>query len=286
VDEELVVQSAAGGEENPRERLMDRAHKTIFVPVPVGQKSAAPGEVSADASKKKPRDADIETGDETPVEVAAADSMNAGNPAMGTAQEQHVGTLSLETMWSGQMSARIGITRYPEVVFYIEDANVLYPAPAEIPAEKLWLSEKGFEPSALALHVGQPLDISTFGAGLHTVHAFAKTGEFFQAMPKPGTITKRFKAAQVAIKIACELHPNEVATAYVFDHPYYAVSDAQGRAQIRALPKGEYMLVATIGEARVEKRRILFDGLSKKESFAFSTNPEVNVQLSKLSAAK
>jgi hypothetical protein len=74
------------------------------------------------------------------------------------------------------------------------------------------------------------------------VHAFAKSGEFNQAMPKVGKIEKRFKKPQVPISVKCEVHPWMQAWVGAFDHPFFAVTDGMGAYAIEGLPAGSYEL--------------------------------------------
>jgi hypothetical protein len=45
------------------------------------------------------------------------------------------------------------------------------------------------------------------------------------------------------IKISCGAHPWMVGYTWIFDHPYYAVTDADGKFEIRLAPAGSRKLV-------------------------------------------
>ncbi len=125
-------------------------------------------------------------------------------------------------------------------------------AKPEVSTEAATLDQKGcmYEPRVLGVQVGQPLVILNSDPLLHNVHAFAKAGEFNQAMPKPGKIEKKLKKPQVPIAVKCEVHPWMEAHVGAFDHPYFAVTDAEGKFEIAGLPAGEYELEmwhATLG---------------------------------------
>jgi plastocyanin len=105
------------------------------------------------------------------------------------------------------------------------------------------LDQKGcmYTPKAVAVMVGQDLEIVNSDATLHNVHAFAKPGEFNQAMPKQGQkINKKFKKKQM-VDVKCDVHKWMHATVGVFDHPFFAVSNDKGEFEIPGtLPDGEY----------------------------------------------
>jgi plastocyanin len=126
-----------------------------------------------------------------------------------------------------------------------------FSAPAK--TEPATLDQKGcmYEPRVLGVQVGQPLVILNSDPLLHNVHAFAKGGEFNQAMPKPGKLEKKLKKAQLPVDVKCEVHPWMHASLGVFDHPFFAVSDASGAYAIDGLPPGTYelgMWHQTLGE--------------------------------------
>ena len=51
------------------------------------------------------------------------------------------------------------------------------------------------------------------------------------------------KADRLPIKVTCNIHPWMNAWVGVFDHPYFAVTDADGKFQIPLAPAGNYRLV-------------------------------------------
>lgn len=53
-------------------------------------------------------------------------------------------------------------------------------------------------------------------------------------------MTRRFEKADVAAFIKCDVHPWEGAYAAVFDHPFFAVTDAEGAFTLPKLNPGEY----------------------------------------------
>ncbi len=111
-----------------------------------------------------------------------------------------------------------------------------------------------YTPRVFGVMVGQKFDIVNGDPTLHNVHAFAKRGEFNQAMPKQGQrITKEFKKEQMPVDIKCDVHSWMHAWAGVLEHPYFGTSGGDGAFKIdtQDLPDGDYDVVAwhpTLGE--------------------------------------
>ena len=101
-------------------------------------------------------------------------------------------------------------------------------------------------PKVLGVMVKQPIEIINSDPTLHNVHAFAKRGEFNQAMPKQGQkIKKKFKKEQVMVPIKCDVHSWMQAHVGVLSHPFFATTGKDGSFEIPGdgLTDGEYELV-------------------------------------------
>ncbi len=114
--------------------------------------------------------------------------------------------------------------------------------------KKVTLDQKGcrYSPKVFGVMAKQKFTIINSDPTLHNVHAFAKRGEFNQAMPKQGQkITKKFKKEQIMVPIKCDVHSWMVSYAGVLKHPFFAVTDASGNFDIDAsgLADGEYDVV-------------------------------------------
>jgi len=130
------------------------------------------------------------------------------------------------------------------------------PSTAAVATEPVVLDQRSclFEPTVVAVRVGQPLVFRNSDATLQNVHGLATVNaEFNIGMPrKGGEATQTFSQAEVFIPIRDAVHPWKKAYVAVLDSPYFAVSDSDGHFTISGLAAGDYEIEArhpTLGAA-------------------------------------
>lgn len=93
-----------------------------------------------------------------------------------------------------------------------------------------------------------PVALINFESILHNPHFFNdKHGSLFNlAMPTADRelTTTLLRARGVGLRLQCDVHVHMNAWAAAFDHPYFTVTDEQGRFEISGIPPGSYTLVA------------------------------------------
>ncbi len=118
----------------------------------------------------------------------------------------------------------------------------------EAPAEKALLNQLGcqYTPHVSGIMVGQTLVIKNSDPTLHNVHALPKkNAEFNQGQPfQDMELEKSFDVAEVMVPFKCDVHPWMASYMGVMDHPFFAVSGADGSFSIGGLPAGDYELEA------------------------------------------
>jgi plastocyanin len=115
-------------------------------------------------------------------------------------------------------------------------------------AAKASLDNKGctYVPHVAVIPVGSTLMIHNSDDALHNVHALMGSDTLFNvALPIPGMQIPQTMKRPGIVNVKCDAgHTWMAATIYVVEHPYYAVTDAAGKFDLKDVPPGTYTLVA------------------------------------------
>ncbi len=132
------------------------------------------------------------------------------------------------------------------VFVYVKDGlgNYVYDPPAG--SAKIDQHECRYHPHVFGMRVGQTLEIVNSDPTLHNIHALPKGNtEFNTGQPILGMITKHtFTAKEVMVPFKCDVHGWMNAYVGVLDHPFFAVTDDEGKFDIKGLPPGTYTIEA------------------------------------------
>jgi TonB family protein len=118
------------------------------------------------------------------------------------------------------------------------------PTPTE--GKPLTLQDCRFVPHVIGLQSVQALILRNSD---NTDHQFCVSPAYNPAgciALKPGEMNtqKKFPVAERFIQISCSHHPWEKAYLAVFSNPFFAVSNQDGRYEIKGIPPGEYTIIA------------------------------------------
>jgi hypothetical protein len=147
-----------------------------------------------------------------------------------------------------QLSDAIAVKngKLANVFVYVKDG--LPQGKFAVPSGPVVLDQKGcrYIPHVLGVMAGQPLKILNSDTADHNIHDLPRNNpEWNQSqMPTDPPIMKTFARPEMMIPLQCNQHPWMRAYVSVLQHPYFAVSAADGSFQIKNLPPGEYTLVA------------------------------------------
>jgi|SRR5215217_1069267 len=116
----------------------------------------------------------------------------------------------------------------------------------EPPAEvaKMSQRDKTFFPSVLPIVVGQKVEFSNRDVVLHNVFSRSVARRFDAGKSRPGeTYVETFKKTGI-IDVYCDIHEQMVATVVVVPNRAFAVTDKDGRFELRGVPPGRHPLFA------------------------------------------
>jgi plastocyanin len=112
------------------------------------------------------------------------------------------------------------------------------------PSEPVVLDQQGcqYVPHVIGIQVGQPLEIVNSDETLHNIHAMPKNNkEFNIGQPVKGLKTQRtFDSTEVMVPFKCDVHKWMNSYAGVLEHPFFAVTGADGSYTIEGVPPGSY----------------------------------------------
>lgn len=116
----------------------------------------------------------------------------------------------------------------------------------EPPAEEVVLNQHGciYEPLVVGVMAGQEITFVNSDTVLHNIHTLPKENDGHNfAMPSKGMrTTKTFDYQEVMVRTKCDVHPWMRAYIGVVEHPYFAVTGADGAFELNNVPPGDYTL--------------------------------------------
>jgi hypothetical protein len=124
----------------------------------------------------------------------------------------------------------------------------IHPRLAAIPPD-VEIDQPGclFEPRLLAMRQGQKLVAKNSSTIVHNVmiNGGSDNPNINVAIPPKGPPVKveGWKASNLPVLIKCSIHPWMGGYIRVFNHPYHAITNAQGEFEIKDAPAGNYRLV-------------------------------------------
>ena len=159
------------------------------------------------------------------------------------------------------------------VFVYVKDGvgNFAFP----IPPEPVVLDQQKcrYTPRVLGVRVGQRLSIRNSDPLLHNVRADGKINRpFNMSTPLQGvSFDRTFATREVMVPVRCDVHNWMSAFVGAIDHPFFGVTDADGRVALNGLPPGTYTIEAWHEQLGTKTEQITVGPKESKDvSFTFS----------------
>jgi hypothetical protein len=110
--------------------------------------------------------------------------------------------------------------------------------------ESVTLDQHGclFVPRVIGLGTSTMLDVKNSDPVSHNIHPMPKNNREWGQQQGPGApdLEHRFPRAEVMIPVKCNVHSWMHAYIGVMEHPYFAVTGADGAFDLKNLPPGDY----------------------------------------------
>jgi plastocyanin len=136
------------------------------------------------------------------------------------------------------------------------------------------MDQKGcwFEPRVLGIQTGQELEVTNSDPVTHNIHPRAHVNREWNQSQEQGTapLERRFGYREIMIRVKCNIHNWMHAFIGVVDNPYFAVTGADGRFELKNVPPGEYTIEAWQEELGVQEQHVTVAASGKAEvAFTF-----------------
>jgi len=134
-----------------------------------------------------------------------------------------------------------------------------------VPAEPVVINQRGclYGPRVVGLRAGQTLQVRNSDDWLHNVHGVSTDRDSFNVSQPASGMVNTFRPHDPGIlRLKCDVHTWMVAFVGVVNHPYFAVTAADGAFALRNVPVGTYEVRAwherlgtTTSQVRVDSDR-------------------------------
>ena len=185
-----------------------------------------------------------------------------------TCEKEHSGPVDFPEVVTGAHGA------LANVVVYVKSGLGNYHF--DTPKDPVVLNQKGcmYEPHVFALMVGQPYEIENSDPVLHNIHVVARGNSSWNKSETPGTapFLESFSQPELGVLIKCNVHPWMRSVAFVFNHPYFAVTTKTGAFELKNVPPGTYTIEAWQEKYGVQDQTVTIGPKeSKSISISFKT---------------
>jgi plastocyanin len=132
------------------------------------------------------------------------------------------------------------------VAVYIKSGLASYKY--DTPTAPAVLDQKGcmYTPRVLALMTHQTLEIRNTDPTTHNVHVMPRQNkQWNNSLPAGGApYETHFDHPELAMPVACNVHPWMRAFLFIFSHPYFEVTSTTGTFELKDVPAGTYTIEA------------------------------------------
>ena len=116
----------------------------------------------------------------------------------------------------------------------------------DAPKEAITLDQQGcrYHPHVMGVMVGQNVEIKNDDPTTHNIHPTPTNNREWNESqpPKAAPLEKNFGREEIMLPVKCNQHPWMKMYVNVVKSPFYAVTGADGKYELKGLPPGDYTL--------------------------------------------
>ena len=116
----------------------------------------------------------------------------------------------------------------------------------DVPKDSVTIDQKGcqYHPHVIGVMAGQNVEIKNDDPTTHNIHPTPKDNREWNESqpPQAAPIQKNFAREEIMLPVKCNQHPWMKMYINVVKSPFYAVTGADGKYEIKGLPPGDYTL--------------------------------------------
>jgi plastocyanin len=238
---------------------------------------SACGKKEEQASNQREQKAATATPAATPIDQATVGSVSGVVKYAGTAPKAAKIDMSQDPACKGSNTAETLVVNggnLENAFVYVKDG--LGSRTFDVPKEAVTVDQQGcrYHPHVVGVMTGQPFKVLNSDPTTHNIHPTPKDNrEWTESQaPKAPAIEKTFAREEMMLPVKCNQHPWMKMYVNVLKHPYFAVTDKDGKYDLKGLPPGDYT-IAVVQEKLGEQTQKVTVGAKESKTVDFNYKP-------------
>ena len=197
----------------------------------------------------------------TPIDPATAASVSGTVTFAGTAPKGAKIDMSQDPACKGTNTAETVVvdgSNLSNVFVYVKEG--LGSRTFDVPKDPITIDQSGckYHPHVLGVMSGQTLKIVNSDPTTHNIHPTPKDNREWNESqpPQSAALEKTFAREEIMLPVKCNQHPWMKMYVNVVKSPFYAVTDKDGKYEIKGLPPGDYTLAFVQEKLGVQEQKV------------------------------
>jgi hypothetical protein len=220
-----------------------------------GKKETSEEQASSPTSESQPAPAS------TPIDPATAATVSGTVKLDGAAPRAGKIDMSQDPACKGANQAETIVAdkgNLANVFVYVKDG--LGNRTFDVPKESVTIDQQGcrYHPHVIGAMTGQNIEIKNSDPTTHNIHPTPKDNREWNESqpPKAAPLEKNFAREEIMLPVKCNQHPWMKMYVNVVKSPFYAVTGADGKYEIKGLPPGDYTLAFVQEKLGAQEQKI------------------------------